>query len=109
MSIADQAALVVEQKLRQGLRKLRLSRACRTQEKEDADRSAGVFEAGLGCSDCLRHYTHRMFLADDSPGEGLLHPKEPLTLFPGKAFERHPAPVRHHRSDFLDADIANVR
>jgi len=77
---ADHGPLIVEQELRQRLGQLRLADAGRPEEQEGAGGPVGVRDAGARPADGVGHRAHRVGLADDPPGEPVLHAQQLLGL-----------------------------
>ena len=70
---AHHRLLVVEQKLRERARQLRLADAGRTEEEEAAERTVGILQPRAGAADRICHRVDRFVLADDAMVQTVFH------------------------------------
>ena len=77
---ADHAALIVEKRLRQGLRQFRLADARRAEEDERADWAVRIFDARTRPQDCLADDAHGLILSNDALMQYIFESQELLAL-----------------------------
>src|SRR6187399_2027236 len=96
---ANHRALVVEQELGEGARRLGLTDARRSEEQERTDRTAGVAEARARAAHGVRDGSEGRVLPDHAPAEVLLHPEELLHLALEHFRDGDARPFRDDRGD----------
>src|SRR4051812_1481860 len=102
---ADQALLVAEEELGEGLGQLGLPDAGGPQEDERTGGTLGVLQAGAGAADGLADRADGLLLPDDPLVELVLHAEELLGLLLGELVDGDAGPDGEHLGDRLLVDL----